>query len=133
MYTIKITYDTGDSFNQYNGRTDTVGEWKTRELAVENANRLVEHYKLYERCSSNHWGDDCLTEKEVIDIIKTKEWCPIIDEKSHSKDYLMLHSITLKLENGTSMQYGTSTWCGYFERLVSVEVVCPDHNMIWER
>lgn len=133
MYTIKITYDTGDSFNQYNGRTDTVGEWKTRELAVENAKRLAEHYDIYKRCHSNHYGNDCLTEKEAIDVIKTKEWCPVIEEKSHSKDFLMLHSVMLTLDSGDKMQFGTSTWCGYFESLVSIEVVSADQNMIWER
>ncbi|NTW90750.1 MAG: hypothetical protein HGA35_02255 [Erysipelotrichaceae bacterium] len=133
MYTIKITYDTGDSFNRYDGETEMVGKWKSKELATENAKRLAEHYDIYKRCSSNHWGDDCLTEKEAIDIIKTKEWCPIIEEKSHSREYLMLHSIMLKLDDGSAFQFGTSTWCGYFESLVSIEVVCPEQNMIWER
>lgn len=129
MYTIEITYGTGDSFGHESGRKTTVGSWKSKELAIKNANIIKEHYEIYKRIDG--W-ENSLSEEEAIDIIMTKEWCPEFTyDKEHSylESYVMLHSVKLELDSGDWFQYGVSTWCGYFESLEGIRVTPSDDSV----
>lgn len=126
MFEIIINYDSGDSFNTYKNQETSVGSWNSKDIAIENISYIKEQYEIYNRTSSNYFGDNSLSEDEAVEIIKTKIWCPIRAEKGErsgwNNNYGMLHSINLKLDNGNWMRFGTSTWEGYFETLNSVKI-----------
>ena len=129
MYTIEITYDTGDSFSQRFGLKTTVGSWNSKDLAIKNAKIIKEHYEIYKRIDG--W-DDPISEDEAINIIKTKEWCPEFQfdkERDYLRSYIMLHSVKLQLDSGDWFQYGVSTWCGYFESLEGIRIVPEDDSL----
>jgi hypothetical protein len=130
MYTIEIEYGTGDSFHHEDGCLTTVGEWESKDLAVENAKAIKEHYEIFRKMSRG-WGEH-LTEEQAIEIIKTKEWAPIMDKKDpdHIQNYLMTHSLNLKLDSGVRFRYGTSTWCGYFESLQGIRVIVSNEPIV---
>lgn len=122
MFRLIVNYDTGDSFTQQMGMIETVGVWKSEELAIQNAARIAEHYKIY-HAANDQWGRDAISESEALKLIKTKEWCPVIKgEDREREDYLLMHSLNLQLDNGSWQRFSTSTWCGYFERLNHVDV-----------
>lgn len=153
MYTIKYNYDTGDSFNSYpNQEGELEISWSTIEKAKENLKRLEEHYKQYQEINTyyNRQKDaqqilkdnsdkDWFVKEEKLAVFYEqgdKQTYNCIDKSNlhfyENKeeftvgnifdDFQATHNIILYTDNNKPFQF-MCPYCGYFERLNSLEVV----------
>lgn len=116
MYQIKIEYTTGDSFISYDTSDIVELGWDTLEMAKRNLKNIEEHYRLYQ--SYNHYPY-----KKDITPCLDKEW--FVLEKLHDgrvDDYAATYNIHLIADNGNKMRI-RCFWCGYFEHLISAEII----------
>lgn len=114
-YTIRVTYNTGDSFKTYVDTEDLDYGWD-EETAKLNAEFIVEHYNAYYAINDG-WRYE---EKPDMELIKKKPWYADPDGKGTELDstlYLMPGK-----EGKEPIRY-VCPWCGYFESMISVEVV----------
>lgn len=125
MYTIKVRYITGDSFNSYETDCDLEGSWEL-EVAKENLKRIKEHYKLYD--NRNNYYSLGMAEyfEQILKDINNASWfC-----KGNGRDSSTWQwHINLKENDGSEKDYYVR-WCGYFERLVTAKVtaITPEEN-----
>lgn len=120
MYTIKVDYHTGDSFNSYDTSTTLGYEWNL-EVAKENLRRIKAHYKAYS--DRNNYYSMSMQEdgdKVIADITNEPWYC----KGSYSDSWEM--RINLLMNDGTSEQSSCS-WVGYFERLNGATVLAIDN------
>ncbi len=112
VYTIEISYTTGDSFGSHE-ETDTVGcIWRDKEQARLALSYIKEHYELYKR--TNAWNVDNQTIEEVESIVKEKPW--VSDEVYHWQ-----HRIRLPFED--KIKTVSTFWTGYFETLHTARII----------
>ncbi len=112
MYSIKITYETGDSYSTRT-ETDFVDmEWGNLEIAEENLDRIKEHYEYYEANNDHSFYGDKKGRDLIIGRAKTRPW------------FFKRYDFCLMLldDKNKEFQYHTF-WCGYFERLLEAEIV----------
>ncbi len=122
-YKIKISYATGDS----NGSEDTFDHlelaWEDLEVAKANLKRIQEHYKCYRLYEYYNSYRKSYLESEEINLFesrKEKDWFA-----KELDDFNQRFSIVLKTDEGKDWQFG-AFWCGYFERLNSIEIEMPE-------
>lgn len=116
-YFIKISYSDGDSFKNWEDERNIDLEWKNIEVAKENLKRIKQHYKEYEFFDGwESWKVKETDIKKREDELKSFSWFSKGDWK---------HSIILKTDEGDDFQTSTF-WCGYFESLLSAEIVDED-------
>jgi len=152
-YKIKYVYKTGNSFNTYTDEGELEIDWTDLSVAKQNLKRIKEHYDFYKEINSyfsdktdeelieeNKSKDWFYTEKRliayeegkkedycVIDKKETKKWKDqgyIIDtiiSKDSATNYLILYT-----DENKPFQFWPQ-WCGYFETLISAEII-PDEN-----
>jgi len=115
-YQIKAHYQTGDSFGSEN--TSEILELVNEDLEVAKANlkRIAEHYRMYEQFNNSSWrrSENKKTKKDYKDF----DWFVDAD--------MFDHQMILKTDSGNDLQIWCP-WCGYFERLHSVELI-NDHE-----
>jgi len=109
MFTLKITYSTGDSFTTHEGVVDYVGHvWKDPEVAKKAGRLIKEHYRAY--CDANKWGTKKKpTGKELWYVKKGpggEYWQYSVRVPDGKGGFVNLHAF----------------WCGYFESLEDVEL-----------
>ena len=114
MWTIRVEYQTGDSFGS-DDKSDTIGLiWESRELAREALRSIKEHYTLYKESESFRGrGHDA-----VLEDMKKYDWW-VEDEYYCSRG---IYACAVLMDDGERRQVGTSMWCGYFERLYSAKL-----------
>jgi len=118
MYYIKITYDTGDSFNTETGLVETLPlSWNNQEKAEQALNDIHEHYKAY-YAANKEWGTTIESRKEIEDKARTKSWFRHEDNGQYWEFGIMLEN-----DEGERVLCGTSFYCGYFEYLQGAEIV----------
>ena len=112
MYTIRVDYQTGDSFHTEDTSDTLNGEWNL-DVAKENLKRIKEHYcvvknrkNYYSIAMQKH------AEKEQ-EAAKSKPW--------HSGKYWE-YGILLLENDGTSKEYHCN-WTGYFESLYGASII----------
>lgn len=130
-YKIKYEYQTGGSF----GSEDSDGilelGWNDLDIAKQNLKRIQEHYKYYEakeriRGSFNtKWYKD---ELSLIDLIESTKPDWFVEKNQYGYEH---HCIKLYADNGNVWQI-SCPWCGYFERLYSVEIIPNESDMKFE-
>lgn len=127
MYTIEVSYRTGNSFGSEDCE-DTIGLcWEDKELAREALKVIQEHYKLYiEADSCNYMG--FRDKSEIYAEVSTKEWFIKAKEEPFCKksEYDWHYFCVTKMDDGTYRNIPTNMWCGYFERLHSARVICTE-------
>jgi hypothetical protein len=112
-YKIKYVYDTGDSFHTEEGVEGILEfTWTSIDIAKENLQRIKEHYEHYKGQHSMFDRLSKKAQKEKLAQIKEKDW---FDAKYES-------CIKLKADNGNLCSI-YPPWIGYFESLVSVEII----------
>jgi hypothetical protein len=114
-FSIKINYNTGDSFNS---ETDVEGvieiSWENEEVAKRNLKRIEEHYTYYLDIHNHSRLDSSKKRlKELTEAAKTKDW--------YSHPYPNI--IILLEEDSGKMTSVISFWTGYFESLNDAEIV----------
>ena len=124
MYTIKIKYETGNSFGHHTEESEVDYIWDTIELAREALQNIQAHYKHYRECDKSSsigvYSPDSMhphTESWFL----TKE----LNRNSHSNGSWAF-SVGVPNKEGTGYTYISSFWCGYFERLLEASVVMVD-------
>lgn len=117
MYTIKIDYSTGDSFNTYDTDTTLSGEW-TLEVAKENLKRIKSHYTLYQNRNNYYSMGMQVKGKDILEDAKKEVWFYSDDNTYGIWEYCLN-----LLENDGSVKKYDTCWIGYFERLISARVI----------
>jgi len=120
---IKFTYDTGDTFNSEPGQTDYlettmseapyayVYEWSDITDAQAALERMREHY-LWQDSLSTTYGED---------LNQPEWWTGKFDPKYRYRgDYPSFNAIG---NNGEEIRLYGGSYLGYFETLVSAEIV----------
>ena len=114
MFTIQVTYTTGNSFGSEEVTEEIGLVWKDIELAKNALQSIREQYFLADDNSS-------LNYKACDALALTFEWARQLDNIGlYSTSWR--HSIAVLMDDGTYRQLSTS-WIGYFERLDKAKVV----------
>lgn len=115
-YRIKITYNTGDSFNEVQDQVGYCGlTWSTHETASNNLARVKEHHK-YVVDGVEHYLNHLVTNKEYKKLRRKCAKCDWYNPTSTE------HSLFLYDDDGAKFQQ-SAFWHGYFETLTCAEVV----------
>lgn len=118
-YFLKVHYQTGDSFGSETTTDLLEWDWKDYDIAVENANRIQEHYKMFTETSL--YGESSYEKMEKK--WGEKRWFRRSEEINFHSASNSAFSINLIDDNGNDFAYSTGMWCGYFEHRFEVEVV----------
>jgi hypothetical protein len=117
-YIIKYVYDTGDSINTYKDQTGFVElTWKNYEIALKNLKRLEEHYNQFLEINSYSKK----SKKDILDKNKREDWFNI---------YYPENTLKLFTDNNDEMIF-SCPWCGYFEKLSSIEIEIKQAKVEW--
>lgn len=111
-YSIRISYQTGNSFGSEDEEETLPHTWENREIARENLARIKTHYEYYELINKSHISYDKFKE-EVLALAaqyKTNDW--LLDE----------YYLNLKTDEGKDYRI-QAFWCGYFETLYGASIV----------
>lgn len=115
-YRIKYNYNTGDSFNTYEGEEGYLElTWKNLDVAKENLKRIEEHYKQY-KSFNGYQSYNRKPRKDIIEENQNKDW--FVKENENC--------IILYGDNKEPFQFW-APWCGYFESLNYV-VIEPSYS-----
>jgi len=122
MYNIKAIYTTSDSFNPPEETFTVFGlNNKDIELAKENLRRLKEHYEYYQAKNDrgSYWDKEAEKKSQIIiDAAKQKPW--FVPKYSE-------FSVILLLDNNVNYQISVP-YCGYFEELISLEIIMTNED-----
>lgn len=139
-YQIKVDYTTGDSFQHYDTSDIIELSWESLEIAKRNLKNIQEHYELY-RSKNAYFPrkevdlNDCIGKEWFV--FEQKPWGKAIDGSLHRVDkettdtvmipdeYYATHCINLITDTGKTMQI-SCFWCGYFEHLISAEIIAEN-------
>lgn len=109
QYQIRYCYDTGDSNSSQQNCSDTLpNTWCKLDIAVENLNRIKEHYQFYLSENNYHFNNEKLDFNP-----KEKDW--YVEQNPEFR-------IILYTDEGKPVQI-KAPWCGYFETLNFAEIV----------
>lgn len=120
-YEIHIEYITGDSFGSYNEKSKIELSWQNLDVAKENLQRIKSHYLYYQELNSTLK----YSKKEIKDLVERHKNCPWFVKDKHNSEY----NLYLKLDDGTEHKYSANEWVGYFERLLSAEIIADNSDM----
>lgn len=124
MYTIEVTYQTGDSFNSYE-ETNTIGlVWEDKQLARKALAAIKEHYTLYSEQESYSRNKNI---QEIRDKAMSSEWYlkaieGSTDKWTKSPEYWQ-YNCAVEMDDGSYRNIPTNMWCGYFESLHTAKIV----------
>ena len=128
MYSIKIIYDTGDSFHKCEGVEEVIEEisWAKLEKAKQALRDIQAHYHLY-MILHKEWNVDKKDKEKAIKFAQTQHWYASDEKYSHF--YILLEN-----DDGNRVKVYTATWCGFFESLVGADVVStPEEGLSFRR
>lgn len=133
MYTIEVTYKTGDSFGS-EIVTDVIGlSWDDPKHAIEALKILEDHYKIYQEAESYSGRKH----EELLKYVQTKDWFKEAIKGKVFPGYVKptedindaLCYCCVKDGKGEWVPLGISMWCGYFESLISAKVVFESYEV----
>ena len=109
-YSIEITYDTGDSFEERPNQKEILElTWEDLSVAKDNLQRIKEHYIFYEKLK----GTDYKQKDKVAKDMARQRWGVNHDPPG---------CLILSTDDGKDWQIH-AYWIGYFERLRGAEIV----------
>jgi len=115
-YTIRIHYQTGDSFRT-DEETDDVGAvWHDKEQARVALSYIKEHYQFYQEANAS-WSRG-RTIKEIKEDVLKKPWCM-------DGEYWEWRVVVPCMDGEQELH---AFWCGYFERLISATIVSLEED-----
>jgi hypothetical protein len=127
-YIIRYNYDTGDSFHTET-LEENLGEWMNLEIAEKNLQRIREHYEYYCLTKGNYcsFGETSIFKEIEIGLscyLTKEERKKIEDIAKQTPWYVKKYNFCLNLlaDNGENYQI-SAPWCGFFERLNSIEII----------
>lgn len=115
MYKIKITYQTGDSFNSHTEENLLELDFADYNVAKKNLDAIIEHYRMHQSLTPYHKVDV----PAILNAHKNKDWFVPGDEEA---------CIVLYTDNNKPFQL-CCFWIGCFESLISVEIVLKNSKV----
>ena len=147
MYTIKVSYQTGNSFNNSDEVDYIDMSWKDKDVAKKNLKAIRDHYNMVTNFSFNHrMKVDLLesTEKQRQEFWFPHKWvwvdkknrCLVQEEYAQKYPDKVERTIdTFHVENNIILldDNGKKTplrcfWIGHFEKLYTVEIVINEND-----
>jgi len=125
-YKIKISYKTGDSFNDYEREDNLELDWDDLSIAKANLQRINEHYQQYK--SLNGYSTKSKSREQIFKDNRKKDWFVGFERNGRTDDYMAEHCIILKTDGDADLQL-SCFWCGYFESLRSAEIIIDNSDM----
>lgn len=120
MYTIEITYKTGDSFGSHE-ETECIGlQWEDKALARKALHNIKEHYTLYQENESS-WRRERTKEQILAEVI-IKDWYVNASKCEYDLKYPSFHICSAQMDNGEWRNL-PMFWIGYFEDLREAKVI----------
>ena len=117
MWTIEVTYQTGNSFNT-EICTDNINlAWKNLDLAKQCLQSIKEHYLLYTEISESSYRRQ-RTNDEIMADMKSRAWC--VEDATGWVNNVPMSAIC---DDGEMRRVSTYMWCGHFEKLESAEII----------
>ena len=116
---IRIYYETGDSFSLERREDILELTWENIDIAKENLQAIKENYEMNKEFSNIRWNSPKNIHESIHDKYKDKWW--------YVEQYPKV-SIFLKTDDNKLIQIGTY-WTGYFETLLSAEVISNDETL----
>lgn len=125
MYSIEVTYTTGNSFHSEEETTQIGLVWTNKELARKALKSLREHYELY-------YDQESYSSRNNIQDIRNKalitEWYKKGIESEKNKHYFNDPSYWhfycgVEMDDGSWRNLPTTIWCGYFQQLHNARIV----------
>lgn len=111
-WTIKIDYQTGNSFGSEDTSDEVGCSWTDLNKAKEALQRIKGHYKAYTEIENDRWSP---SDKKPADFAK-EPWF------WKEEPRFWQQAVIVERDDGTEQRLSTF-WCGYFERLYSAEIV----------
>ena len=128
MFTIEVTYQTGDSFNSYEETHEIGLMWNNIELANEALSDLSEHYKLFQEREG--YGRTT-TNEDIYKRAKKCRWYQPTHDRSvydNENDWSYVGCM-VEMDDGSYKDIPTNDWCGYFETLRSAKIIIQSHEV----
>ena len=119
MYSIEVSYQTGDSFGSQDTSDVLELTWDNLEVAKRNLKAIKEHDELYSKLNGYDFGKN---RDQLLEEASKKPWF-VQDDKSHFHG-----SLRLEADNGNYMQLH-AMWCGYFESLHGAKIIVDNSDM----
>tara|TARA_R110000824_G_scaffold12226_7_gene53652 strand:- start:61771 stop:62181 length:411 start_codon:yes stop_codon:yes gene_type:complete len=122
-YSIEITYDTGDSFHQENGLTETISKvsWDDMDKAKKALKDIEDHYHQY-MIINREWNAGKKEKDEAREIAMKAPWCYKPCEEDTSESDYWTYGIMLEDDDG-ERKHVHCFWTGYFEHLVGADIL----------
>lgn len=119
MYTIEVTYQTGDSEGSYEEKEEVGLAWSDKLLARKALNSLKEQHKFYlDSCKAISYNEI----KEIENVIITKDWCfKAHNDEKYARDHWK-YKFSCLMDDGTYRTI-SSSWIGNFENLIKAEII----------
>lgn len=118
MYTIQVYYKTGNSFGSHE-ETDEIGlVFKDIQQAKSALKSLKEHYNFYKE-----FDKKCNKTKEDLEEITVRNYSWFNYEYDFKSYDWPMYTCNVECCDGSIRSIPTDMWCGYFERLLSAQVV----------
>lgn len=141
---IIINYDSGNSLESEHGLEESVTpEWNSEKSALENLDRIEEHYKFYKKLNDYYRSHKNLLKDrfELFREASQKDWAiienkiwstsrdQVVDKRYQQKNsgdcevipFVLESALKLYDDNGSPITQ-SAFWCGYFEKLNWAEV-----------
>lgn len=158
-YKIRYTYTTGDSYDTEHGKVGLIElEWKDENVAVQNLQRIKEHYEFYQKIKNRVWPQ--LSHAELKVFVKessVKDWFVLREiivahPPGEPDNYWAIHISQKELIEkagkvvDTRIDVNTACdslklyadngnpfqfnppWCGHFESLEEAEIIIERKN-----
>ena len=124
MYTILITYDTGDTFHYVHGATETIRvQWEDSAKAKAAKKDIDAHYHYY-MILNKEWNAGKKEKDDATKFAKKQKW--------YSGNEYPFYNVLLEGDDGKRVSEYLF-WTGYFESLVSTDVVDVDNIHSWPK
>lgn len=130
MYSVKIIYDTGDSFHRTDGVEEIIRDisWTKLEKAKQALRDIQAHYHLY-MILYKEWNVDKADKEKAIKFAKSQPWYHTGERERYDYFYVMLEN-----DDGDRVKVYTASWCGFFESLVGADIVlAPEDGFSFRR
>ncbi len=124
MYSIKVIYDTGNSFHkEYGVEHDIKLSWLSLEKAKQALRDIQAHYHFY-MILNKEWNADKKDKEKALKFAQSRPWCT----KEYPENFILLEN-----EDGERIEIN-AVWCGYFESLVGADIVStPEEGLSFRR
>lgn len=119
LYTIKVSYRTGNSFNTHD-EIQTVGLFHSVEEAKDACDNILNHLKFFKSLE-----DYRVDKKKVAALVRDAKKSSWVVESDYEQNNICKFSVAF------GEQRLEAFWMGYFEQLYSLEIIAEEKELIF--